>query len=54
MSKEHKGLVIFANQLVPLPELAKVLPDGGKGFDVFMAEDVNFVATISTTSKSWC
>jgi deoxyribodipyrimidine photolyase-related protein len=42
MSKEHKGLVIFANQLVPLPELAKALPDGGKGVAVFMAEDLQF------------
>ena len=38
----ENALVIFANQLVPLPELAKALPDGGKGVAVFMAEDLQF------------
>ena len=42
MSIDNKSLVIFANQLLPLPVLVEALPEGGKGFDVFMAEDVMF------------
>ena len=35
MSIDNKSLVIFANQLLPLPVLVEALPEGGKGFDVY-------------------
>ena len=41
MSEDNKSLVIFANQLLPLPVLVEVLPEGGKGVAVFMAEDLH-------------
>jgi len=42
LSRSVKSLLILGNQLVPIHRLQESLPDAGKNFSVFMAEDLEF------------